>query len=36
MNQILLLVLVLAMMFVWLIFGFEILQYLGGPVLFFR
>jgi hypothetical protein len=31
-----LLTLALAVMFAWLIFGPEILQYMGGPVLFFR
>ncbi len=35
-TKILLLALALAMLFAWLIFGPEVLQYMGGPVLFFR
>ncbi|MGV8058960.1 MAG: hypothetical protein AB2L12_13205 [Smithellaceae bacterium] len=35
-TKVLLLVLASAIMFAWLIFGPEVLQYMGGPVLFFR
>ncbi|MEN6509083.1 MAG: hypothetical protein ABFD63_09945 [Smithella sp.] len=35
-TKTLLLVLALAVLFAWLIFGPEILQYMGGPVLFSR
>jgi len=35
-TKTLLLALALAVLFAWLIFGPEILQYMGGPVLFSR
>ncbi len=35
-SKVLLLVLALAVLVAWLIFGPEILRYMGGPILFFR